>query len=193
LNPIRLAIIAAAFVIATVAYNPHANAQAAKTPTETGLGTQIAVLDLDAIRRDALAVKDIRAQIVEFQKSFRTDIQKEEEALRAANQELAKKRSILAPEAFAEERRKFEQKVVAVQRLVQERKRGLDKAQSDAMLNVEVLLNKIIGEIATSRKLGLVLRRQQTILASRSLEITGDVLKQLNQRLPKVKVKKPEK
>ena len=61
------------------------------------------------------------------------------------------------------------------------------------MVEVEKVLNKIITKIALDRDINIILRRDVTILASRSLEITADVLKELNEILPKVKVKKPVK
>ncbi len=151
----------------------------------------IAILNLDVIRRQSLVVKGIRSQIEEYRKQFQDDIEKEEKALRDANQELAKKRTILAPEAFAQERRKFEQRVVEVQRLVQQRRQELGKAQSDAMVKVELKLNEIINKMAEDRKIDLVLKRSQTIMVARSLEITKDVLEVLDKTLPKVEVAKP--
>ena len=151
----------------------------------------IAILNLDVIRRQSLVVKGIRSQIEEYRKQFQDDIEKEEKALRDATQELAKKRTILAPEAFAQERRKFEQRVVEVQRLVQQRRQELGKAQSDAMVKVELKLNDIINKMAEDRKIDLVLKRSQTIMVARSLEITKDVLEVLDKTLPKVEVAKP--
>ena len=59
---------------------------------------------------------------------------------------IVKKRAILSPEAFAKQRREFEQRVIGVQKLVQKRKRQLDQAQVDAMFKVEGQLNKIITQ-----------------------------------------------
>jgi outer membrane protein len=160
-------------------------------PVSPVSGLRIAILDLTSIRRDSLVVKNIRDQIVTFREVFRKNIQKEEVALKAANQDLAKKRNILTPEEFAKERRKFQQKVVALQRMVQQSKQALDQTRSIAMVEVEKMLNKIITKIALDRDINIILRRDVTILASRTLEITSDVLKELNSKLPKVKVKKP--
>ncbi len=158
-------------------------------PASSGLN--IAILDLASIRRQAKVVKSVRQQLTAYQDGFRTSIQKEDAALKAANQELAKKRTLLSPEAFAQERRAFEQKVAAVQKLVQSSKKALDQVQAKAMLEVEKSLNKIITGIAEKNNLNLILRRDVTILASRSLEITASVLEALNKELPSVKVEKP--
>ena len=154
-------------------------------------GLSIAILDLTSIRRDSLVVKNIREQIETFREVFRKNIQKEEVALKAANQDLAKKRNILTPEEFSKERRQFQQKVVTLQRLVQQSKQALEQTRSIAMVEVEKMLDKIITKIALDRDINIILRRDVTILASRTLEITSDVLKELNSKLPKVKVKKP--
>jgi Skp family chaperone for outer membrane proteins len=154
-------------------------------------GLSVAILDLNSIRRDSLVVKNIREQIEIFREVFRKNIKKEEVALKAANQDLAKKRNVLTPEGFSKERRKFQQKLVTLQRLVQQSKQELEQTRSTAMIEVEKVLNKIITKIALDRDINIILRRDVTILASRSLEITSDVLKELNIILPKVKVKLP--
>lgn len=160
-------------------------------PVDIKSGLSVAILDLTSIRRDSLVVKNIRKQIETFREVFRQNIQKEEVALKLANQELAKKRNILTPEEFSKERRQFQQKVVALQRFVQKSKQALEQTRSIAMVEVEKMLNKIITKIALDRDINIILRRDVTILASRSLEITADVLKELNSKLPKVKVEKP--
>ena len=98
---------------------------------------KIGVLDLRAIRAKSLAIKDVRSKIEKYRKVFQIDIKKEEDALRLANQKLAKRRTLLSPEAFAQERRLFEQKVVGVQKLVRQHKVILDRALNDAMVIVE--------------------------------------------------------
>jgi Skp family chaperone for outer membrane proteins len=152
---------------------------------------KIAILDLEGIRRNAIAVKDIRAQLTEYRKGFQENIKKEEDALRSANKGLATKRTILGPEAFARERRLFEQKVIGVQKLVRKRKNDLDKALSKAMLVVEKKMNGIVADTASKRGASLVLQRQHTILSNRSMDMTAEVLERLNAELKTVKVDKP--
>ena len=170
--------------------SPAALAQQ-QSPTATAQGLNIIVMSIEDIRRNAVAVKNIREQIAGFREEFQTDIQKEESALRSANQELAKKRAILSPEAFAKERREFEQRVIGVQKLVQKRKHQLDQAQVEAMLVVEKNMNQIVADIAQARNASLVLRRAQTVLVARNLDVTAEVLERLNKELVKVPVKKP--
>ncbi len=151
----------------------------------------MAVIDTAVIRVNSKAFKDIRAQITKYHKAIRADIQKEEEELRGANEELARKRAILAPETFAEERRQFEERLVQVQRTVQKRKKDLDRVAAEAIKKVEAVLNKIITDVAKEQSLGLILRKNQTVLVANELDITPHVLKRLDTALPSLKVSDP--
>jgi len=151
----------------------------------------VAVLDVQRILIDASAVKNIREQITKFGTKFEEEIEKDRNEIRVANQELARQRTILAPEAFAEKRRKFEQRVVEVQRLVQKRQRELDKSRNEAMITVNKVYTGIVGNIAGERNLAVILRKNQTAYAVNSLDITMEVLKRLDKKLPTVKVSNP--
>ena len=151
----------------------------------------VTVLDVAAIRREAASMKSIREQIISYQNTLQSEIQKEQEQLRTAQQELAKKQSLLAPEAFAEERRKFEESVVGVQQLVQQRRRSLEESQAKAMSQVETALNEVVATLAQQNGYAVVLRRSQVVIVDTALDITKSVLDALDQRLPSVKVDAP--
>lgn len=153
----------------------------------------IVVLDIGAIRRDAASVKSIREQIVNFQGNLQGDIQKEQEALSTAQQSLAKKQTLLTPEAFAEERQKFEQRVVGVQQMVQTRRQNLEGSQGKAMLQVERALNEIVANMSSKNGYSVVLRRSQVVIVDTALDITTAVLEELNAKLPTVTVEPPAK
>ena len=153
----------------------------------------VAIIDVQVILVDAKAVKNIREQITKFGTQFEEEIEKERNKIRTANQELARQRTILSPEAFAEKRRKFEQRVVEVQRLVQQRQRELDKSRNEAMIVLNKAYTEIVWKIAKELNLAVILRKNQTAYAVPSLDITRKVLTRLDEKLPTVKVSKPGK
>ena len=167
---------------------------AAQEPQKKGtIRVKIAVIDIQGVQRNAAAVKDIRSQVEAFRVAYQSEIQKEEEALRTAQQELARQRAILAPEAFTEERRKFEKRLADLQRKVQQRKQELNKILNEAMSEVQKALNETIVAVAQEFDFTLVLRKDQTVLVAKPLNITETVLQRLDQRLPTVKVSEPGK
>ncbi len=56
---------------------------------------------------------------------------------------------------------------------------------------MEVVLNKIITDVSKEQSLGLILRKNQTILVAKELDITPHVLKRLDTALPSLKVSDP--
>ena len=153
-----------------------------------GDSAKIAVIDINLIIREGLAFNAIRDQISKYRKVFQDEIQKEEEALRNANQELARQRTLLSSEAFVAKREDFEKRVADVQRLVQQRKQNLDRAQGGAMSKIQDSLNRIVSTISKEQGISLILRKDQTILAAKELQITKMVLDRLNSAMPTIKV-----
>lgn len=151
------------------------------------------MIAVQAILRDAAAVKNIREQVTEYGAKFEKEIKKERGKIRNANQELARQRTILTPESFAEKRREFEQKVVEVQRLVQQRQRELNKSRDDALAVVNKAYTEIVEKLANERNFLVILRKEQMVYAVPELDITNQVLSLLDKKLPTVKVAEPGK
>jgi Skp family chaperone for outer membrane proteins len=151
----------------------------------------VAVIDVLRLQRESAASKSIKAQIEKQYAVHQQEITKQENELRSAEQELNRQRTLVSPEAFAERRRQFEQKVANLQRDVQNRKSALDKSAMAAQRIVEQSLSEIVQQLVTERKLTLVLGKNTTIFAAPEFEITDEVMKRLNAKLPSVKVPPP--
>jgi outer membrane protein len=150
--------------------------------------TVAAVIDYERILRDAAAARSIRAQIEARRKTYQEEISKQEQRLHEADKAVAKQRSVLTPEAFAEKRREFEQQVADVQKLVQERRRQLDSVSSVALNEVKNALIEIVTSIADERGFNLVLPSSDVLFFSRKIDLTDEVLAKLDERLPDVRV-----
>jgi outer membrane protein len=161
----------------------HHDAAAQKLPT-----TVAAVIDYQRILRDAAAARSIREQIEARRKVYQEEISKEEQRLHEADKEFARQRSVLSPEAFAEKRREFEQDVAEVQRMVQERRRELDRMSAAALNEVKEALIEIVTSIAEERGFNLVLPSSEVLFFSRALDLTEEVLAKLDARLPEVRL-----
>ncbi len=177
---------------AALAFSGPASAQQTSAPPPGA--TKAAVLDVERILRESAAMKNIRKQIVDLRNNFQQELQANEEVLRQENQELAKKRTILAPEAFAAERQAFEQKVAESRRGAQQRGAAIDQANTNAVLEVQKVYNAIVGQLSQERGFGLIFRKSSLVIAAQHMEITADVLARLDTALPSVtlEVKQPQ-
>jgi outer membrane protein len=151
----------------------------------------VAILDVQSVFQNAAAVKSIQVTMRAYIEAYRAGTQREEEEIRAAQHELARKREVLSGEQYEAERRKLEQRLLEAQARVQERKRGLDETQQQGMNAVQLALNSIVTEIANEKGITLILRKDQTVLNATALEITDEVLSRLNTRMPTIEIASP--
>ncbi len=195
LHPWRALAVAACLTVPGIAQAQQATspAQPATAADINARAAQVAVLDVQRILREAKAMKNIRDQVSSLRKSYQEEIEKKQGELRTANEELRRKRTVLSPDAFDEERRKFDQKVAEVQRLVQSRNQQLDRANAEAVIEVQKVFHQIVLELANERSYGLVFRKSATIVVHPPIEVTPEVLARLDKRLPAVKVTAPAK
>ena len=179
----RLASAALAATLILSATNP--------APAEPPGNIKIAVLDIERVRRNAVAVKAIRAQLSGYLDVYRTDTQKEEQEIRTAQEELGRQRQILTPEGYAEERKKLEERLAGAQDRVQRRRQSLERVNNEAMEQVKETLEKIVAELASERQLTLILRKDQLVFTAPTIEITDEVLQRIDVRLPTVQISEP--
>jgi Skp family chaperone for outer membrane proteins len=168
---------------------PPASTQPQELPPA---GTVTVVVDVLAILRDSSAAQSVRGQIERVRNSYQSEISKQENDLRAADQELAKQRAVLSPEAFAQRRRELEKRVTDAQQSVQERRRGLDQSFNQGMERIQKAMIEVIAEIAGEMQYQIVLPKSQVVVVANSLDITPEVMKRLNRKLPQVTVSLPQ-
>ncbi len=162
---------------------------AASAHAQDSGGVTIVVIDTQRIYREAVAVKGLQKVIDEQRSDYQGELRKKEESLRAADQELARQRTILSSEAFTEKRRQLEEQVATLQRDVQSRRKGLEEVFVKGMSQVQKTLVEISQEIAKERAADLVIEKSAVVLVKPEFEITKEALKRLNKRLPKVDLK----
>lgn len=147
-----------------------------------------AVIDYQRILRESMAAESIRKQVESRRQRYQDEIAQEEQRLNEEDKELAAQRAVLSPEAFAEERRDFEGEVAAVQRMVQSRRQLLDEVSAVALAEVRNAIIDVIGGLAQRYGFNIVLPSSGVLLFSPRIDLTEEVLEQLNRKLPDVEV-----
>lgn len=149
-------------------------------------GQRIGVIDIQAVLRESSAVQALSSQIdVQRQAAF-TAIQDREEALRAADADLAQRRPNLSAEDYAEERDQLSVKGVELQRELQEQRRRLDQLFSHGMAQVQEVLLEISQDIARENDLDVILAKTTVIIVRPEFDFTVEALRRLNAQLAAV-------
>ncbi|MFA4994269.1 MAG: OmpH family outer membrane protein [Bdellovibrionales bacterium] len=176
------------FVLAMTAYADTA----AKMPSPV-----IAIVDVQRILQESAASKSVQKQLETQRSKFQNEIGKEENSLRQAEQELSSQRNQLTAQAYSEREQQLRQRFSTVEKHVSARRKVLDQSYADAMSAVKNALLDVVSEVAHERGANLVIVKQQALWTDQPLDITDEVLKRLDQKMPKINVappkEKPEK
>ncbi|SNB67978.1 periplasmic chaperone for outer membrane proteins Skp [Arboricoccus pini] len=170
---------------ATSPASPDAKADQNALPMPT---TVAAVVDFQRLMSDAKAAKDINDQVEARRKSYLDELSAEEQHLYDTDKEIARQRSVLAPEVYTQKRRDFEQRVQQAQRLSQERRQQLEAVRARALGTVRQAVIEVVDELAKQRGFNLVLPSSTVLLFAPDLDLTQDVLAILDKKLPHVEV-----
>lgn len=177
------------FVHTALAQNKPADG----TGDQTQVFIKVGIIDIDGVRSRSAAVNDIHKQITKYRDQIQASIQKEEKDLRKANDELARQRTILSPDAFEAERVKFENRLSELQKRVQQSKQSLAKVQAEANEKVDKVILEVIQGIIAEEHYTLILKKSATVASANALNLTDGVLALLDKSLPSVKVSDPTK
>lgn len=161
-------------------------------PSTAGAQSKVAVVDVKVVLERSLAARSIQKQLGVYARALSEDAKKMGESLRKEEQDLNNKRPILAPERFSELHRDLARKAQDGRRELAEKKKAIDISAEEAMNKVENVFRGIAAEIVEKRKLDLLLRKSAVIHSAGSIDVTDEVLKKLDQRLPSVQVSKPK-
>jgi len=146
--------------------------------------TKIAVVDIDSILASSKAAKSVKAQVDKKRKTFLKSVKKQEDKLRVEQKEIEKKRADMSKEDLGKAAQGFEKRRIEARNSLQKKKSGLDKSYSKAMNKLTDTITEVCQKIADEQEIDLIITRQNIIIGSKSLDITSDVMAQMNKKLP---------
>jgi Skp family chaperone for outer membrane proteins len=149
----------------------------------------VAIVNIQQIMQDSTAAKSVREQLESKQKAFQADVTKKQDALQKEKQELDKKQSVLSKEAYGEKEHAFLNKVTTARKDMDSKKALLDNAFSRSLGDIQKAVTDIIADLAKEKGFAVTIPSSELLYADPKLDITEEVLKRLNQKLPKLSVK----
>jgi len=168
----------AALVAALVAFAPLA-AQAQQQ-------INVAILGVQEIMRDSAASKIVLGEIQKREAALKAEVEKRENALLAADQQLAQQRGTLSAEDFAQKRAELSQQAAEVRKYAQGQQAQIAELARKGEGQIRKKLLEIVEAIAKEKGIMLVLNKTQVVLFPNELDITADAMQRLNAQLPSV-------
>lgn len=180
-------VLAAAFILALSVTAPVMAAD----PPASGAppAPLIIIVDFQRILQESKAGKAIQSQIQQrvatYQKSF-SDLEKE---LGSQQQELSRQQSILSQDVFSTRARELERRFNELREREQQANTALGQSRDKALLKIQDATKSIIDGVMKERGANLVLNRAAVLLiANARFDVTDEVLKHLDEKLPTMTV-----
>lgn len=148
----------------------------------------VGLIDLPFVLRAASASTKVRELLDEKRAEFSEEFQVKEAELLQMERELNLKRSILSEADFNAEVQKFQAQVADTQQEIQFKRRSLDQAFQAAQDQLREVALEIVTEIATREQLDLILNREAALIFRPDLNITEEVLNELNERTKNARI-----
>jgi Skp family chaperone for outer membrane proteins len=172
--------------------------------------TSIAIVDINLILTDSKAAKNATKQFETIQKSTEVEIiasdKKIEDEIIASDKKiieeknkLIEQQSVIAPEAFDLKAKDFEKKLLNYNAEKQTKLQNyntekqaklrklegvLQKARNEILENVKPILEELSQELGVT----VILEKNSVLLSANNMDITNNIIKKLNKKLPKIKV-----
>lgn len=151
--------------------------------------TVIAVVDVDRILQESDAAKNLQKKRSDAREKFLSELSSKEQELRKQGEALFKKQKELSEEDFAKERKKYEADLLEVRKLAQTKKRAFEEASVDSLKQLRDGLTGVVQKMAAEKGYDLVISARDVIAGEKSLNITEEALKQMNDSVKEIPFK----
>lgn len=156
------------------------------TPIQTKAEVSIAVVDVHKILTESKAAKSIKDQVKTKREGFVKEVKKAEDGLRDEQQKLVEAKDKVSKEELMKQFRSFEEKRLEARKKLQGKQQKLDEAYNKAMAKLSQSIFEVCQKIADDKKFDLVITKDNIIVGNKALDITHEVLENLNKNLPKL-------
>jgi outer membrane protein len=148
----------------------------------------VLVVDVQHLLRVSKAAKAVQQQLEQQRATYQKDFSKQEADLRASGGELQRQQAILSRDALEAKGKELQQKYAELERQVQSKRQVLLRGEGEARNRILDTTIQIVQEIGQERRATLVLPKDTVLMVAPDLDVTDEVLKRLDQKLPTLTV-----
>ncbi len=146
----------------------------------------VGVISVPDVMRESTAYLEASKLLEARRDNLQQDVQKEQKIWRSEQQHIQAKARTMTSEQIQARARQLQSRVLKAQKDFRNRSRIIQEAAQVSFGQIERELIQIIQNVAASHNMNLVLHREQIALSANELDITNDVVKELNKNLPSV-------
>lgn len=186
---------AAALTIPFAAQAQDAAKVAEPATAATTAATTIAIVDLEKVISNSSAGKDLDVKVKAKKIELKTLAEGYQKALHTKEQGLIAVGKKMNPKdqadikSWEEKKKSFDAEILAKRQDVEKKNAAIVKGEITAIKEIQANVAKITADIALQKKIQIVLDRKAVLIAIQGLDITDEVLKDLNAKVKTVAFK----
>ena len=143
-------------------------------------------IDLNMIVNNSIVGKKIKKMITDESNKLKNKHKKEEDQLRKKKNEILAKKNILNEKDFENEVNQHQQNVEKYHSNKNEDLEKLNKKSLDLSRNLMVKIDKIVIDYARENSIDLLLKKDALIVSNSQLDISNDILKEVDKKIKKI-------
>lgn len=189
MRSMRSLIVALAVAIAAAAGGSAiATGEALAQATGKDIPIVVGTLDVPTLLTQSKAGKSLAEMLQKKGKAINADISKKEQGLRAKRQQLEQQRSSMQAADYEAQLAQLEKDFNALRKDATAKRKEIEKAQNAGLEQIRKALDGVIRDVADKRGLTLIINRSAVVLGADDWDITNEVKKALDAKLPAVKL-----
>lgn len=188
MRSMRYWIIALAFAITAVAGGVAIPLHSAAAQSAQAAPVVVGIIDLQTILKKSKAGQSLEQALLAKSKKVNADIGQTEQGLRAKRQKLEQSRSSLAPADFQAQLSALQKEFDALRQSASTKRKELEAARNKGLQQISNSLDEVVSAIAKKRGLTLIINKSLVVMAAQEWDITAEVQKGLDAKLPKVSI-----
>lgn len=149
---------------------------------------RIAVVDIERLIGRSTASENIQKQLDKEKEKLQKSFTAEEKKLKDLEQEIMTKKDSLSEEEFNAEKQRFQKSLMEARQSLGKQVDNVEQAANAALGRLRQEIVKTIAEMTEQEKYTIVITKQNVIMAEKKLDITDEVMAQLNKNIKTIKL-----
>jgi len=162
--------------------------QSTPAPAQQSAPIVVGIVDVERIMQDSKAAKSIRTQLDQQNKAFQAEVDRQRKVFTTNKQKLISQQGTLSQADFQKKAEDLNKQGAQIEKNLNQRQNQLEDGVARTRNQVYDAMRQASADVAKDKGLTLVLQKGATLVFDASTEITDDVLKRLDAKMPSVKL-----
>lgn len=152
------------------------------------IAAQIAVVSYTKLENESKVSRDITSQIKDRQAKLQEEVQGIQATVQKKVEDLEKSSSILTAKALDQKKEALQKELMKMDEDLKKKAQKLEEVKNETLAKVNDTIKQIVMNIAKEQKYDMVLSDVGIVYVEANLDITDAVLKDLDKKLPKIRI-----